>query len=140
MLRMYCLQQCHGLTDEALQDAPYDSQALRDFVGVALSRESVLDATTLLKPRRLLNDDDLTRAMFECTRVPDPRLPQPHIQGHHSGNETAQERSDVRGIEDMCGVKVARIEQRIDASSVTTSDATPLLCPVGSPVMRIQRM
>src|SRR5450755_1776848 len=46
MLRMYCLQQWYGLADEALEDALYDSQALRDFVGVDLSRESVPDATT----------------------------------------------------------------------------------------------
>jgi IS5 family transposase len=52
MLRMYCLQQWYGLADEALEDALYDSQAMRDFVGIDLSRESVPDATTLLKFRR----------------------------------------------------------------------------------------
>ena len=64
MLRMYCLQQWYGLADEALEDAIYDSQALRDFVGIDLSRESVPDATTLLKFRRLLLDNDLTKALF----------------------------------------------------------------------------
>ena len=34
MLRMYCLQQWYGLADEALEDALYDSQSLRDFVGI----------------------------------------------------------------------------------------------------------
>ncbi len=65
MLRMYLLQQWYGLADEALEDAIYDSQALRDFVGIDLSRESVPDATTLLKFRRLLLDNDLTKALFE---------------------------------------------------------------------------
>jgi IS5 family transposase len=65
MLRMYCLQQWYSLADEALEDALYDSQALRDFVGIDLSRESVPDATTLLKFRRLLQDNDLTRALFD---------------------------------------------------------------------------
>lgn len=65
MLRMYCLQQWYGLADEALEDALYDSQALRDFVGIDLSHESVPDATTLLKFRRLLLDNDLTKALFE---------------------------------------------------------------------------
>ena len=65
MLRMYCLQQWYGLADEALEDALYDSQALLDFVGIDLSRESVPDATTLLKFRRLLLDNDLTKALFE---------------------------------------------------------------------------
>ena len=41
MLRMYLLQQWYGLADEALEDSIYDSQALRDFDGIDLSRESV---------------------------------------------------------------------------------------------------
>ena len=65
MLRMYLQQQWYGLADEALEDAIYDSQALRDFVGIDLSRESVPDATTLLKFRRLLEASELTKAMFE---------------------------------------------------------------------------
>jgi IS5 family transposase len=65
MLRMYCLQQWYGLADEALEDALYDSQALRDFVGIDLSRESVPDATTLLKFRRLLLANELTQALFD---------------------------------------------------------------------------
>ena len=65
MLHMYCLQPWYGLADEALEDALYDSQALRDFVGIDLSREAVPDATTLLKFRRLLLANDLTKALFE---------------------------------------------------------------------------
>ena len=65
MLRMYLLQQWYGLADEALEDAIYDSQALRDFVGIDLSHESVPDATTLLKFRRLLVTNDLTKALFD---------------------------------------------------------------------------
>jgi IS5 family transposase len=53
------------LADESLEDALYDSQAMRDFVGIDLSRESVPDATTLLKFRRLLQANDLTRALFD---------------------------------------------------------------------------
>ena len=65
MLRMYCLQQWYCLADEHLEDALYDSQALRDFVDIDLSCESVPDATKLLEFRRLLLDNDLTRALFE---------------------------------------------------------------------------
>ena len=72
MLRMYCLQQWYGLVDEALEDALYDSQALRDFVGIDLSRESVPDATALLKFRRLLLDNDLPRLY---SRRSTPTLP-----------------------------------------------------------------
>jgi hypothetical protein len=40
MLRMYVAQQCFGLSDEGIEDAIYDSQAIRAFVGVDLNRES----------------------------------------------------------------------------------------------------
>jgi len=38
MLRMYFLQQWYALADEALEDALYDSQALRSFVGSTWDR------------------------------------------------------------------------------------------------------
>ena len=45
-LRIYFLQQWYGLADEALEDAIYDSQAMRGFTGIDLGAESVPDATT----------------------------------------------------------------------------------------------
>ena len=65
MLRMYFLQQWYSMSDEGLEDALYDSQSMRDFVGIDLAREQVPDATTLLKFRRLLEDNELTKAIFE---------------------------------------------------------------------------
>ena len=62
---MYFLQQWFGLADEALEDAIYDSQSMREFVGIDLARESVPDATTLLKFRRLLEEHGLTAQLFE---------------------------------------------------------------------------
>jgi transposase, IS5 family len=64
MLRMYIAQQCFGLSDEGTEDAIYDSQAIRAFVGIDLSRESAPDATTLLKFRRLLEENKLTERIF----------------------------------------------------------------------------
>jgi transposase, IS5 family len=64
MLRMYIAQQCFGLSDEGVEDAIYDSQAIRKFVGIDLSRESAPDATTLLKFRRLLEIHNLTERIF----------------------------------------------------------------------------
>ena len=43
MLRMYIAQQCFGLSDEGIEDALYDSQAIRRFVGIDLARESAPD-------------------------------------------------------------------------------------------------
>lgn len=64
ILRMYIAQQCFGLSDEGIEDALYDSQAIRRFVGVDLSRQSAPDATTLLKFRHLLEAHQLTAAIF----------------------------------------------------------------------------
>jgi IS5 family transposase len=64
MLRIYFLQQWYALADEALEDALYDSQALRTFAGIDLSVEAVPDATTLLKFRHLLEAHALTQRIF----------------------------------------------------------------------------
>jgi IS5 family transposase len=64
MLRIYFLQQWYGLADEALEDALYDSQALRGFARIDRSAEGVPDATTLLKFRRLLEAHDLCKGLF----------------------------------------------------------------------------
>jgi IS5 family transposase len=64
MLRMYIAQQCLGLSDEGIEDAIYDIQSVRNFVGIDLTHESAPDATTLLKFRRLLEANDLTRRVF----------------------------------------------------------------------------
>ena len=64
MLRIYFLQQWYALADEALEDALYDSQAMRTFAGIDLSVEAVPDATTLLNFRHLLEAHHLTQAIF----------------------------------------------------------------------------
>src|ERR671916_1791016 len=65
MLRVYFVQQWYGLADEAVEDALYDSQALRRFAGIELNRDPVPDATTLLHFRHWLERHDLTKGLFE---------------------------------------------------------------------------
>jgi len=65
MLRIYFVQQWYGLADEALEDALYDSQALRGFVGIDLNRDPVPDATTVLHFRHWLEQHDLAKALFD---------------------------------------------------------------------------
>lgn len=60
MLRVYFLQQWYALADEALEDAIYDSQAMRDLIGIDLAIENVPDATTLLRFRHFLEKHALT--------------------------------------------------------------------------------
>ena len=64
MLRIYFLQQWYALADEALEDALYDSQAMRTFAGIDLRVEAVPDATTLRKFRPWLEAHDRTRRIF----------------------------------------------------------------------------
>ncbi len=65
MRRMYVAQQCFNLSDEGVEDAVYDRQAIRRFVGISLSREDAPDATTLLQFRRLLEQHNLTQVIFD---------------------------------------------------------------------------
>ena len=68
MRRIYFLQQWSALADEALEDALYDSQAMRTFAGIDRSVAAAPDATPLLKFRHLLEAHDLTRAIFAEVR------------------------------------------------------------------------
>lgn len=65
MLRMYLLQGWFTLSDEGVEDAIYDSYAMRKFMGINFIQENVPDATTLLHFRRLLEEKGLGKAMFE---------------------------------------------------------------------------
>ncbi len=66
MLRLYFLQNWYSLADEAMEDAIYDSQALRNFTGIDLGADAVPDATTLLHFRHLLETHNLSEAIFEA--------------------------------------------------------------------------
>lgn len=65
MLRVYCVQQWFGLSDEGAEDAVTDSLAVQAFVGIDLARETAPDATTLLQFRHLLEKHGLTKTLFE---------------------------------------------------------------------------
>jgi len=69
MLRVYFVQQWNGLSDEGVEDAITDSQALRAFVGIDLFREAAPDATTVLQFRRLLEQHDLTKKLFDAVNA-----------------------------------------------------------------------
>lgn len=69
MLWMYIAQQCFGLCDEGTEDAIYDSQAVRGFIGIDVNREAAPDATTLLKFRRQLKEHKLTERIFAAINV-----------------------------------------------------------------------
>ena len=64
MLRIYCLQQWYNLSDPGAEEALYDIQSMRGFVGLELGRDDIPDETTILNFRHLLERHDLTKAIF----------------------------------------------------------------------------
>ncbi|MEO6546099.1 MAG: IS5 family transposase [Nitrospiraceae bacterium] len=69
LLRLHCLQQWFTLSDPAVEEARYDSRALRQFVGIDLGREPVPDETTICKFRHLLDAHQLGEQLFVRIRA-----------------------------------------------------------------------
>ena len=64
MLRMYLLQNWYRLSDEAVEDAIYDSYAMKKFLKLDFNKETVPDATTLLKFRHILEENKIGEKIF----------------------------------------------------------------------------
>lgn len=64
MLRMYLLQVWFSLSDEGVEEAIYDSYAMRRFMGLDFAKVQVPDATTLLHFRHLLEEHQLGEALL----------------------------------------------------------------------------
>src|SRR5262249_25015861 len=65
MLRIYFVHQWFSVSDRAVEQALYDSRALRVFVRIDLGREPVPDETTVCRFRHLLEAHDLGRRLFD---------------------------------------------------------------------------
>lgn len=66
MLRMYLLQNWFNLSDAGVEDAIYDSYAMRKFMGVDFyNTKQAPDATTLCKFRKLLDENKITKRIFD---------------------------------------------------------------------------
>ena len=68
MFRMYLLQTWYNLSDEALEDAIYDSYAMRKFMHLDFLEEDVPDATTLCKFRKIIVQNGLAQRYFEAVK------------------------------------------------------------------------
>jgi Transposase and inactivated derivatives, IS5 family len=64
MLRIYFLQHWFNLSDPGVEEALYDSQSMRSFVGIDLGREPAPDETTILNFRHLLEKHRLGDQLF----------------------------------------------------------------------------
>ena len=69
MLRVYFLQQWFNLSDPGVEDALYESPALRRFAGVDLGRSAAPDETTILRFRHLLEEHDLCGQMLDTVNL-----------------------------------------------------------------------
>jgi len=65
MLRIHFLQHWFNLSDPAMEEALYDSRAMRRFAGIDLGETPVPDETTILKFRHLLEAHNLGERLFE---------------------------------------------------------------------------
>ncbi len=64
VLRMYMLQVWFNLSDEATEDAIYDSYAMKRFLRMNFTNESAPDSTTLGNFRHLMEENDLSEKIF----------------------------------------------------------------------------
>jgi IS5 family transposase len=69
MLRIHFLQHWFNLSDPAVEEALYDSRAMRQFVGIDLGREPAPDETTICKFRHLLEAHNLGQQLFAQIRA-----------------------------------------------------------------------
>ncbi|MCU1248037.1 MAG: transposase family protein [Edaphobacter sp.] len=69
MLRTYFVQQWFNLSDPGVEEALYESAALRRFVGVDLGVAPAPDETTVLRFRHLLEKHDLRGLMLEAVNI-----------------------------------------------------------------------
>ncbi|MGI6790213.1 IS5 family transposase [Aminivibrio sp.] len=65
MLRIHFLQSWFNLSDPGAEEALYDMESLRRFVGIDLGNEPVPDETTICKFRHLLEANDLGERIFQ---------------------------------------------------------------------------
>jgi IS5 family transposase len=69
MLRVYFVQQWFNLSDPGVEEALYESAALRRFVGVDLGVAPAPDETTVLRFRHLLEKNDLGGLMLDAVNL-----------------------------------------------------------------------
>jgi transposase, IS5 family len=65
MLRIHFLQHWFNLSDPAVEEALYESQSMREFVGIDLGSEPAPDETTVCNFRHLLERHGLGERIFE---------------------------------------------------------------------------
>lgn len=68
MLRIHFLQHWFDLSDPQAEDVLYDSESMRRFVGITLGEDVVPDESSILRFRHLLEEHNLSAAIFDGVR------------------------------------------------------------------------
>lgn len=69
MLRIYFMQHWFNLSDPQAEDSLYDIESMRRFAGVELTEQAIPDESTILRFRHLLEQRQLTEALFAEVRT-----------------------------------------------------------------------
>jgi transposase, IS5 family len=139
MLRIYFLQHWFDLSDPAAEDAIYDSESMRRFVGVELGEDTIPDESTILRFRHLLEEHELTKAIFaeiggllrekglllkQGTIVDATIISAPTSTKNQSGRRDPEMRSTQKGRDWYFGMKVhVGTDKRGLVHSLLTTDA-----------------
>ena len=65
VLRTYLVQNFFSLSDEATEDAVYDSLAVRKFVGISVNEDDIPDKSTICRFRNLLIEHNVQQKIFD---------------------------------------------------------------------------
>src|SRR3954451_3482215 len=99
MLRIHCLQQWYGLSDQAMEEELYEIASMRQFAGLSLGRGTVPDETTILNFRHLLERNGLAREIFDT------------VNAHLQAAGLLLRQGTIRGCDDHLGAEFDQ-EQR----------------------------
>lgn len=69
MLRIYFMQHWYNLSDPAMEEALYDSRAMREFAGIDLGNEAAPDESTILQFRHLMEARDFGAELLRLVNV-----------------------------------------------------------------------
>ncbi len=65
MLRIHLMQNGWSLRDDAMEDVLIDTGTIRRFAGIDLAKDSILDATTILAFRHIVEQHHLSKEIFK---------------------------------------------------------------------------
>ena len=68
MLRIYLMQQWFGLSDSLMEDSPYEVASMWNFAGLEWNDDCIVDESTILQFRHLLERHALTQGLFEAVK------------------------------------------------------------------------